>query len=75
MDDGTCVYFGPWCDTAAILLSKYLPAQHLLAAAGGAEQPRETKPKKDAPKKAAAQQKDQVRRWVAWVHPAASLPG
>ena len=35
MDDGTCVYFGPWCDTAAILLSKYLPAQHLLAAAGG----------------------------------------
>jgi hypothetical protein len=75
MDDGTCVYFGPWCDAAAIMLSKYLPAQHLLAAAGGAEQPRETKPKKDAPKKEA--KKDQVRRrcWVLSCPASQPLPG
>jgi hypothetical protein len=48
MDDGLCVYFGPWCESAAQLLSKYLPASHLLAAAGGAEQPRDVKPKKKA---------------------------
>jgi ATP-binding cassette subfamily C (CFTR/MRP) protein 1 len=50
MDDGNCVYFGPWNEGAAQLLSKYLPASHLLAAAGQAEQPRDTtkKPAKKA---------------------------
>lgn len=45
MDEGTCVYFGPWTPAAQQLLSKYLPASHLLAAGGGAEQPRDTKKK------------------------------
>lgn len=45
MDDGTCVYFGPWNAAAQQLLSKYLPASHLLAAGGNAEQPRDTKKK------------------------------
>jgi ABC-type multidrug transport system ATPase subunit len=51
MDEGTCVYFGPWTPAAQQLLSKYLPASHLLAAGGGAEQPRDTK-KKPAKKEA-----------------------
>jgi ABC-type multidrug transport system fused ATPase/permease subunit len=45
MDEGTCVYFGPWNAEAQQLLGKYLPASHLLAAAGNAEQPREQKKK------------------------------
>ncbi len=45
MDEGTCVYFGPWNAEAQQLLGKYLPASHLLAAAGNAEQPRDTKKK------------------------------
>lgn len=45
MDEGTCVYFGPWNTEAQTLLGKYLPASHLLAAAGNAEQPREAKKK------------------------------
>ncbi len=45
MDDGKCLYFGPWNKGAAELLSRYLPASHLLAAAGNAEQPREAKKK------------------------------
>ena len=40
MDEGNCVYFGPWNEGAAHLLSKYLPTSHLLAAAGNAEQVR-----------------------------------
>ncbi|GBF87685.1 hypothetical protein Rsub_00396 [Raphidocelis subcapitata] len=43
MDGGSVLYFGPWCPDAATLLSKYLPASHLLAAAGNAEQPSEKK--------------------------------
>jgi ABC-type multidrug transport system ATPase subunit len=57
MDDGNCVYFGPWNEGAAQLLSKYLPASHLLAAAGQAEQPRDTKKK---PAKKAEEKKDEV---------------
>nr|AXF41555.1 HLA3 protein [Chlorella sp. ArM0029B] len=49
MDDGNCMYFGPWNAEAAELLSRYLPTSHLLAAAGNAEQPKEGKP---VPKKA-----------------------
>uniref|UniRef100_A0A383VW30 Uncharacterized protein n=1 Tax=Tetradesmus obliquus TaxID=3088 RepID=A0A383VW30_TETOB len=45
MDEGNMIYFGPWNADAQVLLSKVLPTSHLLAAAGGAEQP------KDAPKK------------------------
>uniref|UniRef100_A0A383WNY2 Uncharacterized protein n=1 Tax=Tetradesmus obliquus TaxID=3088 RepID=A0A383WNY2_TETOB len=45
MDEGNMIYFGPWNGQAQQLLSKVLPTSHLLAAAGGAEQP------KDAPKK------------------------
>ncbi len=45
MDDGKCVYFGPWNEGAAQLLNKYLPVSHILAAAGNAEQPRDTKKK------------------------------
>ncbi|KAJ9527211.1 hypothetical protein QJQ45_025467 [Haematococcus lacustris] len=45
MEDGRMLYFGPWNERARELLSKVLPTSHLLAAAGGAEQPR------DAPKK------------------------
>jgi hypothetical protein len=45
MDDGKCVYFGPWNPHAQQLLSRYLPASHVLAAAGGAEQPTERKKK------------------------------
>ena len=50
MDEGNVHYFGPWNENAQKLLSKYLPVSHLLAAAGGAEQPRDDKPKaKKAP--------------------------
>jgi len=45
MDEGTCVYFGPWTPHAQQLLSRYLPASHVLAAAGAAEQPTERKKK------------------------------
>ena len=41
MDGGSVLYFGPWCQQAAQLLSQFLPASHLLAAAGNAEQPSE----------------------------------
>jgi ATP-binding cassette subfamily C (CFTR/MRP) protein 1 len=61
MNEGECVYFGRWCEEAAQLLSKYLPASHLLAAAGSAEQPR------DVQTKPAAMPKDQVgRRRCCW---------
>lgn len=52
MDEGSCVYFGPWTPHAAELLSRYLPTSHLLAAAGQAEQPREDKKKPGAKKEA-----------------------
>ena len=45
MDEGNVHYFGPWNEAAQKMLSKYLPVSHLLAAAGGAEQPRDDKPK------------------------------
>eukprot|EP00798_Chlamydomonas_sp_ICE-L_P021717 gene21717-28737_t len=44
MDGGDMLYFGPYNDAAREKLSKVVPASHLLAAAGAAEQPR------DAPK-------------------------
>ena len=56
MDEGNCVYFGPWNPEAQQLLGKYLPASHLVAAAGAAEQPRDAKKKpekKEEGKKAA----------------------
>lgn len=43
MDEGDVVYFGPWNEAAQQLLGRYLPTSHLLAASGGAEQPRATK--------------------------------
>ena len=47
MNEGDCLYFGKWNQEAAQILSRYLPASHLLAAAAGAEQPRDKpKPKK-----------------------------
>jgi ABC-type multidrug transport system ATPase subunit len=46
MDQGDMLYFGPWNAQAQQLLSKVLPASHLLAAAGNAEQPKEGVPKK-----------------------------
>ncbi len=52
MDEGSCVYFGPWTPHAAELLSRYLPTSHLLAAAGQAEQPRDDKKKPGAKKEA-----------------------
>lgn len=69
MDEGSCVYFGPWTPHAAELLSRYLPTSHLLAAAGQAEQPRDDA-KKPGTKKA-AKKEDKVsggpaqggRRW------------
>lgn len=59
MDEGTCVYFGPWNPHAAQLLSRYLPASHMLAAAGQAEQPVEDKKK---PVKKEAKKEEKVRR-------------
>ena len=59
MDAGRCVYFGPWNAAAQELLSKYLPASHLLSAGGNAEQPRDA-PKK-AVKKAEEKKADRVR--------------
>jgi len=44
MDGGNQLYFGPFTAEAQKILSTVLPAQHLLAAAGNAEAPRE-KPK------------------------------
>ncbi|KAG1659734.1 hypothetical protein FOA52_006004 [Chlamydomonas sp. UWO 241] len=41
MDEGNMIYFGPWNAAAKEQLSKLLPASHMLAAAGNAEQPRE----------------------------------
>ena len=40
MDDGACVYFGPWDATAQQLLATYLPVSHVLATAGAVEQRR-----------------------------------
>lgn len=51
MDAGKVLYFGPWNEKAQTLLSKFLPASHVLAAAGNAEPPREVKPKKKEEKK------------------------
>jgi ATP-binding cassette subfamily C (CFTR/MRP) protein 1 len=48
MDEGNMIYFGPWNAQAQTALSRVLPASHLLAAAGSAEE------KKTAPKKKAA---------------------
>ena len=48
MNEGDCLYFGKWNQEAAQILSRYLPASHMLAAAGAAEQPRDPKPKKAA---------------------------
>lgn len=64
MDEGSVLYFGPWNEGAQKLLSQYLPASHLLAAAGGAEQPRETKPKKAA--KAASKEEKKVGAVDGW---------
>jgi len=41
MDGGNMLYFGPFDERARELLSKVVPASHLLAAAGAAEQPRD----------------------------------
>lgn len=62
MDDGNCMYFGPWNEGAQKLLSNYLPASHLLAAAGAAEQPRDAK-KKPAAKK---EEKKEEKVGGAW---------
>jgi len=56
MDEGNCVYYGPWNADAAEILSRYLPASHLLAAAGNAEQPRDDK-KKPAKKETKTEEK------------------
>lgn len=50
MDEGNMIYFGPWNSEAQRLLSTVLPASHLLAAAGNAEQPKDA----PAPKKKSA---------------------
>lgn len=49
MNEGEMVYFGPWNKEAQYLLNEYLPVAHLLAAAGGAEQPKPKAAKKAAP--------------------------
>ncbi len=41
MDEGRMIYFGPYNERAHQMLSTVLPASHLLAAAGAAEQPRD----------------------------------
>ena len=41
MDGGNMLYFGPFTPHAQQLLSTVLPTSHLLAATGGAEQPKE----------------------------------
>ncbi|KAG1658983.1 hypothetical protein FOA52_008685 [Chlamydomonas sp. UWO 241] len=41
MDEGNMIYFGPYNEAAMEQLSKLLPASHMLAAAGNAEQPRD----------------------------------
>jgi len=46
MDAGNQLYFGPFNAEAQRILSTVLPAQHLLAAAGAAEGPREAPKKK-----------------------------
>ncbi len=52
MNDGDCLYFGKWNKEASDILSRYLPASHMLAAAGAAEQPRDKpKAKKEESKK------------------------
>jgi ABC-type multidrug transport system ATPase subunit len=48
MDEGNMIYFGPWNAQAQQLLSRVLPTSHLLAAAGGAEAPKEAPKKKPA---------------------------
>lgn len=44
MDDGACVYFGPWDVHAQQLLAAYLPVSHVLATAGAVEQRRDPSP-------------------------------
>uniref|UniRef100_A0A7S0R9V8 Uncharacterized protein n=1 Tax=Chlamydomonas leiostraca TaxID=1034604 RepID=A0A7S0R9V8_9CHLO len=56
MDGGNMIYFGPWNERAREQLSKVLPASHLLAAAGAAEQPRDTTKKGPAKKTAGSLQ-------------------
>ena len=46
MDGGKMLYFGPFNANAQQLLSTVLPISHLLAATGGAEQPKDKAPKK-----------------------------
>lgn len=55
MNEGDCLYFGKWNQEAAQILSRYLPASHMLAAAGAAEQPR------DPPKAKKAQSTKEVK--------------
>jgi ABC-type multidrug transport system ATPase subunit len=49
MDQGNMIYFGPWNVRAQQLLSTVLPASHLLAAAGSAEERKEAPKKKPTP--------------------------
>ena len=51
MNDGDCSYFGPWNAEAQEILGKLLPIQHLLHAAGQAEERREPAKKKKDNKK------------------------
>jgi ATP-binding cassette, subfamily C (CFTR/MRP), member 1 len=51
MDEGRMVYFGPWNATAQQLLGRLLPASHMLAAGGSAEQVDPDKAKKAAAKR------------------------
>ncbi|KIZ01660.1 ABC transporter, multidrug resistance associated protein [Monoraphidium neglectum] len=71
MDEGNCVYFGPWNEGAQKLLSRYLPASHLLAAAGNAEQPRDEK-KKPA-KAATTTNQDKAKKAAAAHSPSLTL--
>jgi ATP-binding cassette subfamily C (CFTR/MRP) protein 1 len=45
MDAGKVIYFGPWNPQAQQMMSRVLPASHLLAAAGAAEERKEVKKK------------------------------
>ncbi len=49
MDEGNCIYFGPWNAAAQQMMSRVLPASHLLAAAGSTEERKEVKKKGPAP--------------------------
>lgn len=50
MDEGRCLYYGPWSAQAQDMLSQLLPITHLLHAAGAAEGPREAPKPKEATK-------------------------